>query len=208
MGLPVLGVGPLLPNQFWASSNSMVHDVLIRQPKHQSNYSEAQILQWLNKNPEKSVLYLSFGSEVSLTIEESMQLTSALQEMPYPFIWVARKNSNDIDLGNNVVSNAIRDVKGQIRNEWDFLDELRVGIWGRGLIISGWAPQLLILSHPSTGGFMSHCGWNSTLEAMARGGPIRGDQIYNVKLVVNHLKVGHMVVALNRVTPKLPNSIR
>ncbi|KAI9071673.1 hypothetical protein K1719_046365 [Acacia pycnantha] len=68
----------------------------------------------------------------------------------------------------------------------------------RGLIICGWAPQLLILSHPSTGGFLSHCGWNSTVEAIGRGvpflvWPIRGDQYYDAKLVVDHFKVGYMI---------------
>lgn len=65
----------------------------------------------------------------------------------------------------------------------------------RGLIIQGWAPQLLILSHPSTEGFLSHCGWNSTVEAIGCGvpflaWPIRGDQFHNAKLIVSHLKVG------------------
>lgn len=69
---------------------------------------------------------------------------------------------------------------------------------GMGLIICGWAPQLLILSHSSTGGFLSHCGWNSTMEAVGRGvpilaWPIRGDQYYNAKWVTKHLKVGHAV---------------
>ena len=42
----------------------------------------------------------------------------------------------------------------------------------RGLIVYGWAPQLMILSHESTGGFLSHCGWNSTMEAIGRGVPV------------------------------------
>lgn len=36
----------------------------------------------------------------------------------------------------------------------------------RGLIIKGWAPQLLILEHVAVGGFKMLCGWNSTLESV------------------------------------------
>ncbi|KAI6706807.1 hypothetical protein NL676_009769 [Syzygium grande] len=58
--------------------------------------------------------------------------------------------------------------------------------------------MLLIPSHPSTGGFVSHCGWNSPGEAIVRGvpilsWPIRGDQYYNTKLLANHLKIGALV---------------
>lgn len=43
---------------------------------------------------------------------------------------------------------------------------------GRGKLIHGWAPQEKILAHASVGGFLSHCGWNSTLEALWAGKPI------------------------------------
>uniref|UniRef100_A0A2N9J4L0 UDP-glycosyltransferases domain-containing protein n=1 Tax=Fagus sylvatica TaxID=28930 RepID=A0A2N9J4L0_FAGSY len=84
------------------------------------------------------------------------------------------------------------------KSEGFLADGLDSKVGERGLIIRGWAPQLLILSHPSTGGFLSHCGWNSTAEAIGRGvpflaWPIRGDQYYNAKLLVNHLKVGYRV---------------
>ncbi|GAV84373.1 UDPGT domain-containing protein [Cephalotus follicularis] len=67
-----------------------------------------------------------------------------------------------------------------------------------GLVIYGWEPQLLILSHKSAGGFLSHCEWNSTMEAIGRGipflsWPIRVDQYFNAKLVVSYHKVGYRV---------------
>ncbi|KAK4486293.1 hypothetical protein RD792_008964 [Penstemon davidsonii] len=113
-------------------------------------------------------------------------LASVLEEMAYSFIWV---------LQNELIFD--RDSK---KNEGFInLDELDEKVRGRGLIIRGWAPQLLILSHPSTHGFLSHCGWNSTLEAIGLSvpilaWPIRGDQVYNAKLVVQHLKIGYLAL--------------
>ncbi|GLJ07767.1 hypothetical protein SUGI_0073790 [Cryptomeria japonica] len=65
----------------------------------------------------------------------------------------------------------------------------------KGLVIWGWAPQLLILSHPSVGAFMSHCGWNSTLESILFGVPLVtwpmfSDQHFNSKLVTEELDIG------------------
>ncbi|VAH40112.1 unnamed protein product [Triticum turgidum subsp. durum] len=65
----------------------------------------------------------------------------------------------------------------------------------RGYIIRGWAPQVLILNHPAVGSYMTHCGWNSTLEAVSAGVPMvtwprYADQFHNEKLVVEVLEVG------------------
>ncbi|KAJ1376402.1 UDP-glycosyltransferase family, conserved site [Sesbania bispinosa] len=66
---------------------------------------------------------------------------------------------------------------------------------GQSLIIRGWAPQLVILPHPAIGGFITHCGWNSTLEAICAGvpmitWPLFADQFFNERQVVEILKIG------------------
>ena len=145
------------------------------------------MIQWLDCKPRGSVLYVSFGSEVGLTTEANAQLALALEASNRPFIWVIQPGSGRFGPPG-----------GGGERGYDLDLEEKVG--ERGLIISGWAPQLLILSHQSTGGFLSHCGWNSTVEAIGRGvpllaWPLRGDQHFDAMLVVKHLKIGYMVFA-------------
>lgn len=190
-GKPVWGVGPLLPEQYWQSFDSLLNNPEIR-PKRESNYTEDQIIQWLDSKPRGSVIYVSFGSEVNPTNEEYPELAKALEQSTRPFIWVIQRKSDKPGPRSG------RPGPGGPSEESYFPHRLDTKVGKRGLIIHGWAPQLLILSHPSAGGFISHCGWNSTLEAVVRGvpllaWPIRGDQYYNAKLVVSYLKVGSMV---------------
>ncbi|PRQ56576.1 putative hexosyltransferase [Rosa chinensis] len=173
MGIPTWGVGPLLPESYWQSpSDSSIRHRQIRAKQRQSNYTEDDVVKWLDGKPPGSVLYVAFGSEVGPTPEEYPELAGALEESTGPFIWVIQPGSGGSEPGYGLESKV-----------------------GERVLIRGWAPQLLILSHPSTGGFLSHCGWNSTAEALGRGvpflgWPVRGDQYFNAKLVVNHLKEG------------------
>ncbi|OWM65009.1 UDP-glycosyltransferase 73B5-like [Punica granatum] len=195
VGKPVWGVGPLLPEQYWRSAGSLLHDREIR-TNRKSSITEDEVIQWLDSKPSGSVLYVSFGSEVGPTMEEYPQLAQALEESSSPFIWVIQPGSGRggpprTFLGGKPDSDP--DKEGY------FPHGLKEKVGDRGLIIRGWAPQLLILSHPSTGGFLSHCGWNSTVEAIGRGvpfltWPIRGDQYHNAKLVVAHLRMGHVIL--------------
>ncbi|XP_011028075.1 PREDICTED: UDP-glycosyltransferase 73B4-like isoform X3 [Populus euphratica] len=191
---PVWGIGPLLPELYWKSAGSLLHDHEIRTNRRQSNVTEEEVIAWLDSKPLSSVLYVSFGSEVGPEMEEYPNLADALEASNRPFIWVIQSGSG----GCGPPPQFFEGQPGAKAGESYFPCDLDKKVGERGLIIHGWAPQLLILSHPSTGGFLSHCGWNSTVEAIGRGipilaWPVRGDQNYNAKLVVKHLKVGCMV---------------
>lgn len=192
---PVWGIGPLLPEQYWKSAGSILHDREIR-TNRRSSVTEDEVIQWLDSKPRGSVLYVSFGSEVGPTMEEYPRLAEALESSDQPFIWVLQPGAGRMGPPPEMVGAKPGSGEPEPQGYFPYGLDSRVG--ERGLIIRGWAPQLLILSHPSTGGFLSHCGWNSTVEALGRGvpflaWPIRGDQYHNAKLVVQHLKVGYRV---------------
>ncbi|RYQ85892.1 hypothetical protein HN873_072274 [Arachis hypogaea] len=138
---------------------------------------------WLDSQKPKSVIYVCLGSLCNLTATQLIQIGLALEESKRPFIWVIRKGS-----------------QSEVLEKWIKEDGFEERIKDQSLIIRGWAPQLLILSHPSIGGFLTHCGWNSNLEAICAGvpmltWPLFGDQFLNEKLVVKVLKVGVMIGA-------------
>uniref|UniRef100_A0A803L7H9 Uncharacterized protein n=1 Tax=Chenopodium quinoa TaxID=63459 RepID=A0A803L7H9_CHEQI len=79
---------------------------------------------------------------------------------------------------------------------------LKKGLEGKGLIIRGWAPQMLILDHGAIGAFVTHCGWNSTLEGISCGVPmvtwlVFAEQFFNEKLVTQVLRTGVSIGAKN-----------
>nr|UHH90516.1 UDP-glycosyltransferase [Nicotiana benthamiana]UXR81506.1 UDP-Glycosyltransferase superfamily protein [Nicotiana benthamiana] len=142
-------------------------------------------LEWLNKQPPRSVLYISFGTTTSFSDREIKELAMGLEQSKQRFIWVLR----DADRGDIFTGEARR-------------VELPEGFEERvkdvGLVVREWVPQPEILAHSSTGGFMSHCGWNSCIESITMGVPIaawpmHSDQPINGFLVTEILKIGLIV---------------
>ncbi|XP_058077109.1 UDP-glycosyltransferase 73C6-like [Magnolia sinica] len=144
---------------------------------NKTSINEHECLSWLDSRKPKSVVYVCFGSICRLTHSQLIQIGLGLEASNRSFVWV------------------IRDIsKPEKIEEWlsDGFDER---IKDRGLIIRGWAPQILILSHPAIGGFLTHCGWNSTLEGICAGvpmlaWPLFGEQFLNEKLIVQVLRIG------------------
>ncbi|MED6223012.1 Zeatin O-glucosyltransferase [Stylosanthes scabra] len=144
-------------------------------------------MDWLDEQEENSVLYVSFGTTTAFTEEQIMELAIGLEQSKQKFIWVLR----DADKGD-VFNN-----DGKSRKV-----EVPVGYEGRvkgmAMVVRDWAPQLDILGHPATGGFMSHCGWNSCMESITMGVPIaawpmHSDQPRNRVLITEVLRIGVVV---------------
>ncbi|XVF46193.1 hypothetical protein PTKIN_Ptkin03bG0007700 [Pterospermum kingtungense] len=117
-------------------------------------------LQWLDSQPKGSVLYVSLGSFLSVSAAQMDEIVAGVQDSGVRYLWVSR---------------------GDLSRFKDCCD-------GQGLVIP-WSDQLRVLCHPSVGGFWTHCGWNSALEAAYAGVPmltfpIFWDQIPNGKQIV------------------------
>lgn len=143
------------------------------------------IFDWLDKQAPNSVLYVSFGTTTSISNEQVQEIALGLERSQQKFIWVLR----DADKGD-IFEGEVRKI--QLPEHF----EERVG--ENGLVVVDWVPQLEILGHPATGGFLSHCGWNSCMETMTMGVPVaawpmHSDQPRNAMLMTKVLKVGMYV---------------
>ncbi|XP_073147785.1 scopoletin glucosyltransferase-like [Henckelia pumila] len=142
----------------------------------ESAIDEHECLAWLDSKKPYSVVYACFGSMASCTQVQLHEIALGLESSGQDFIWVVR----DIDIDDFFMPNGF---------------EERMRSSEKGLIIRGWAPQMLILDHPSIGAFVTHCGWNSILEGVCAGvpmvtWPMFAEQFFNEKLVTEVLRVG------------------
>ncbi|OIT38227.1 PREDICTED: crocetin glucosyltransferase, chloroplastic-like isoform X1 [Nicotiana attenuata] len=155
----VSSIGPLIPSAFCDGNDVNDKSFGCELFDKSENYS-----QWLDSKAEGSVVYISFGSLAVLKEEQKEEILKGLLESERPFLWVIRTSNKD----------------DKIKNE-------NYGLNGKGMIVP-WCSQMEVLFHKSIGCFMSHCGWNSTLESIAAGVPLIGypqfsDQVTNIKMV-------------------------
>ncbi|KAF7828677.1 UDP-glycosyltransferase 84B2-like [Senna tora] len=137
--------------------------------------AEDSCMEWLDKREARSVVYISFGSIVILSREEMENMARALRKSEKPFLWVVKKAENGGGEGEE--------------------EEITAG--GRGLVVR-WCEQEKVLMHPAVGCFVTHCGWNSTVETVVAGVPVIGypkwtDQATNAKLARDVFKNGVQV---------------
>ena len=134
-----------------------------------TTHSDLNYMKWLDSQSKASVLYVSLGSFLSVSSAQMDEIAAGLRSSGVRFLWVGR----------------------------DKASQLQEGCGDGGLVVP-WCDQLKVLSHSSVGGFWSHCGWNSTLEAVFAGVPmltfpIFWDQVPNSKKIVEDWKIGWRV---------------
>ncbi|CAK7322992.1 unnamed protein product [Dovyalis caffra] len=131
-------------------------------------------LTWLDDQPAGSVVYVSFGSRTALSREQVRELGEGLVRSGSRFVWVVK--GEKVDREDN---EGLEEIMG---------DELMERVKEKGLVVKNWLNQEDVLSHPAVGGFFSHCGWNSVMEAAWHGVRIlawaqHGDQKVNADIV-------------------------
>ncbi|KAM7489167.1 hypothetical protein LguiB_026651 [Lonicera macranthoides] len=138
-------------------------------------------IEFLNSKRESSVVYISFGSVLVLKDTLLEEIARALLETRRPFLWVIRGDDEK--------------EESEKKDKVSFMEELKK----QGTIVQ-WCSQLEVLSHPSLGCFVTHCGWNSTLESLTCGVPVVAfpqwtDQGTNAKLIEDVWGTGVRVTA-------------
>ena len=169
--IPVYPIGPMLlmsnPLQ-----TTIVRDTIALWAE------DRECLGWLDTALPSSVLFVSFGSLANMSVYQLKEIAEGLEASEQPFLWVIRSNAVEGHMWSSVLPEG-------------FMERTK----GRGLIIS-WAPQLEVLSHPSVGGFLTHCGWNSITENLSTGcvpmlcWPQIAEQRLNARLLVDEWRVG------------------
>ncbi|XP_058221684.1 hydroquinone glucosyltransferase-like [Rhododendron vialii] len=148
---PVYPIGPLI--QTGSSDGSESSD-------------RPECLKWLDDQPCGSVLFVSFGSGGTLSYDQSNEVALGLEMSGQKFVWVVRSPSDQSANAAIFYSERQTDPSGFLPE--GFLERIK----GQGLLVPSWAPQIEVLRHDSIGGFLTHCGWNSTLESIFHGIPL------------------------------------
>lgn len=147
LGLPkvyTLGPLPLLAREDPPTPRSSINLSLWKE--------QEECLQWLDGKELGSVLYVNFGSITVMTNEQLVEFAWGLANSGRQFLWIIRR---DLVKGDTAVLPP------------EFLAET-----AERSLMASWCPQQEVLNHPAVGAFLTHSGWNSTLESMCGGVPV------------------------------------
>uniref|UniRef100_A0ACD5T8A7 Uncharacterized protein n=1 Tax=Avena sativa TaxID=4498 RepID=A0ACD5T8A7_AVESA len=141
-----------------------------------------ECLAWLDAQPRQSVVFLCFGSMGAFSAAQLKEIASGLESSGQLFLWAVRSppeeqsESTEPDIARLLPAG--------------FLERTR----GRGMVVKNWAPQAEVVRHEAVGAFVTHCGWNSTLEAFMSGlpmicWPLYAEQALNKVFMVEEMRI-------------------
>ncbi|PQM36862.1 UDP-glycosyltransferase 74E2-like [Prunus yedoensis var. nudiflora] len=164
---PIKTIGPTLPSMYLEKRLEDDRDYGINLFKPNND----TCIKWLDSKKACTVVYVSFGSVANLGEKQMEELALGLKRSKTSFLWVVRESE-------------IQKLPSNFEEQTS----------EKGLVVN-WCPQLQVLAHRAIGCFMTHCGWNSTLEALSLGVPMVAmpqwtDQLTNAKFVEDEWKVG------------------
>lgn len=149
--------------------------------------SETECLRWLDLHPSKSVVFLCFGRWGAFSVEQLKEMAVGLENSGYRFLWAVRCPPGKMGLP----AAAEEADLGELLPE-GFLERTK----DRVLVLKSYAPQKEVLSHDAVGGFVTHCGHGSLLEAVWFGVPMIGWPLYAEQRMNRVFMVEEMKVAL------------
>ncbi|XP_030458494.1 anthocyanidin 5,3-O-glucosyltransferase-like [Syzygium oleosum] len=177
---PIFAVGPLVESKGDGDEDSGDE----RERKH-------ECLSWLDSQPSRSVVFLCFGSRGRFSAVQLKEMALGLERSGARFLWVVRPPPQDVSAKSTSGSND-DDASLERYLPEGFLERTRE----RGMVVKSWAPQIQVLNHGSVGGFVTHCGWNSTIEAVHAGVPMVAWPLYAEQKVNRAFLVGEAALAL------------
>ncbi|RZB43659.1 putative UDP-glucose glucosyltransferase [Glycine soja] len=165
--VPIRPIGPLFKTPIATGTSEIRGDFM----------KSDDCIEWLNSRAPASVVYISFGSIVYLPQEQVTEIAHGLTNSHASFLWVLKPPPKNFGVPPHVLPDG-------------FFEETR----DKGKVVQ-WSPQEEVLAHPSVACFLTHCGWNSSMEALTLGVPMLtfpawGDQVTNAKFLVDVFGVG------------------
>ncbi|WMV48371.1 hypothetical protein MTR67_041756 [Solanum verrucosum] len=172
--LTMVGIGPSIPSAFLDGN-----DPLDKSFRADLRWSSENYMDWLDTMTKESVIYIAFGSYSEISSQLMEEIGQGLIKCGRPFLWVIREEKEG----------GYPEEKLTCKEELEKQEK-----------IMRWCSQVEVLQHPSLGCFLTHCGWNSTLESLSFGMPIVAcplwtDQGCNAKLIQDVWKIGVRVNA-------------
>ncbi|KQK09609.1 anthocyanidin 5,3-O-glucosyltransferase [Brachypodium distachyon] len=150
-----------------------------------SNGERHPCIEWLDAQPDRSVVFLCFGSLGTFSAAQLRDIAHGLQNSGHRFLWVVRDPPEHKSSSISVEP----DLEALLPESFSEKTS------DRGFVVKNWAPQAEVLRHGAVGAFVTHCGWNSVLEGIVSGVPMIGWPLYaeqrlNKVHVVEEMKVG------------------